>query len=56
MSLLAISTVVLYALTISYAAPENSTRVDDQDMKGLMKKSRPIKSIGKHISIIKLNL
>ena len=52
MSLLAISTVVLCALTISYAAPENSTRVDDQDMKGLMKKSRPIKSICKDTYVL----
>ena len=56
MSLLAILTVVLCALTLSFAAPENSTRVDDLDMKGLIKKSRPTKSISKHITIINKSL
>ena len=55
MSLLAISTVVLCALTLSFAAPQNSARVDDLDMKGLIK-SRPTKSISKHVSIINKSL
>ena len=57
MSLLATSTVVLCALTLSFAAPENSARLDDVDMKGLIAKSRSTKAIGgKHISIINKSL
>jgi len=57
MSLLAISTVALCALAISYAAPaEHSARVDDLDVEGITKKSHPIDLIGKHINIINKSL
>ena len=57
MSLLAISTVALCALAISYAAPaEHSARVDDLDVEGITKKSHPINLISKHINIINKSL